>query len=319
MIQVCCMYITNSCRVKIARSWDLHMSRQPPKRNVKRPGRSLYAVTDPSTECFCLVTGDLFARSYGPSSTSPSEPFDSQHCDIVLIELEIMTDTPFSRPESEYLRVAVRPFEANPSQSDLYISLASVNALNTLIRQDWGAKLGLRLKFKYTQNPSQAQLAAVFDWMLYNKPRLSVAVVDIRVRMVSVRDFAALQLVYGSELQIIPGVQAGDVAGVVRLRGQYFAPREALHKYGEGEPSLTAAEEEAERVLEELGMIISHHGLFLDLNSISVFGNGNARDCELVKPARWSVDTWRKGDGGDFTIKMPGKKSYPERTGLIMP
>ena len=251
--------------------------------------------------------------------------------------------------------------------------------------------------------PRQEEIAAVLDWILTIKsgkraPRVVVIDVDLRVKSV---DFAMINSLYGSKLDLIPGLSADMISEVIRISGYDVQSREYnLFKCSGGKErclTLTAiydSEEtllyrkdvkdpipdcreapsfpkdcsvcrhqavniiiicpntyrpaagmnsagrrlsfypvtdkslrgvlsdtllpdqvRAETVLRELGLLVSLHGAFLNLDTISVFPTGGLyAGCEQVRPARWTVGETIE----DYAIKLPRDERHRERIGLVV-
>ncbi|KAE8277497.1 hypothetical protein D5F01_LYC24554 [Larimichthys crocea] len=79
---------------------------------------------------------------------------------------------------------------------------------------------------------------------------------------------------------------------------------------------LSPEQQRAETVLQELGLLVSSHGAFLNLDTISAFPPQSDLNCEQVQPARWSVGEYTVED--PYAIRLPRYENYPERTGLLV-
>lgn len=77
---------------------------------------------------------------------------------------------------------------------------------------------------------------------------------------------------------------------------------------------LSSKQYQAETTLQELGLLVSLHGAFLNLDTLSVFPNKKT-GCAQVKPARWSVGEYASQE--PYAIRLPRHELYPERTGLL--
>lgn len=78
---------------------------------------------------------------------------------------------------------------------------------------------------------------------------------------------------------------------------------------------LASDQTQAEAVLRELGLLVSSHGAFLNLDTISVFPQSTV-GCDKVRPARWTMGNYSLED--PYSISLPGDERYPERIGLLM-
>jgi hypothetical protein len=111
----------------------------------------------------------------------------------------------------------------------------------------------------------------------------------------------------------MPPANVEDMTGE-RLKFQRYTPR---HQYGKVTQSdhLEPEQEQAETALWELGLLVSSHGAFLNLDTISVFTQMKT-GCEQVRPGRWTIGEYTVGD--PYAIRLPRKEEYPERTGLLV-
>lgn len=207
--------------------WTLELSRDPPDATAKTPGRVLYGSVPLTTERFCLVTTGIFNLAPGPIREAPSAPLDVRHCDVVLVEFDIEADEVEDAPAERYLRIPVRSLpkrDRTSATKELRIPLAAKDTLETVIRQGWGGKIGAKVRFSNSPRTSawQEELAAALDWMLTfrseQRQALRVVVVDLNIRTVGLNDFDAMKSLYGSKLELIPGLSAGMLAEVLSTR-----------------------------------------------------------------------------------------------------
>lgn len=389
--------------------WTLQITHEKPE--TSGGGRVLYGSVVPKTERFCLVTTDIFALSPGPARDAPSAPLDVMRCDVVLVEIHVwLEDLPPGTAEQRYLTVAVRSLshEGDAKTPGLYIPVAARDTLDTVVRQGWGGKIGIKFSFSHSSRaaPRQEELAAVLDWISTARhvaTAVRVVVIDVDIETVKTSNFVMLSNLYGSKLELIPGLSANTLADAMRARryteynhfkcrssnercarlanaydrsdkvlyrravessipecqeipvssqrcvacwdrGAEFAnlvltcpssfelvrmedDKRALLIHGPHDPPLqwhnctqfcplSPEQQRAETVLQELGLLVSSHGAFLNLDTVSVFPPEIDVNCGQMQPARWSVGEYTAED--PYTIRLPRNENYPERTGLLV-
>lgn len=393
--------------------WTLEITHQEADVSMKNQGRVLYGSVPPTTERFCLVTMHVFALSSGPPRDNPSAPLDVMRCDVVLVEFDILMEDLPQGLNDQYLPIAVRSLSKynKVTTSELYIPLAAEDTLKTIFRQGWGGKIGVKLSFLHSSRPDpyQEELAAVLDWVLTLQSQLNrapwVIVINVNIGTLKVSDFDMLNNLYGSKLELIPGLSAYQLADVIRTKrynSRYHSEYTTMYNYFkctdtercsrpiaiydeddnllyhssdedlipecddapltgqkcivcrdgdviiicpnsmppaevqdmEGE-MLTfqqytplhqngkitqlypwvSEQEQAETALRKLGLLVSSHGAFLNLDTISVFTQ-TKRGCEQVRPGRWTLGEYTTGD--PYVIRLPRDEKYPERTGLVV-
>lgn len=383
--------------------WTLEITDTDPDTSTKGHGRVLYGTVPPKTERFCLVTMGVFNLSPGPRQDAPSAPLDVRRCDVVLVEFDIWIEEPPEGSVDNYLPIAVRALSNDNSvkKPELYIPIAAEDTLKTIIRQSWGDRIGVKFGIVHSNRvaPYQEELAAVFDWILtlLSQQNLAppVVVIDVNVETVKPDDFTMITNLYGSKVELIPGLSASTLGKVIRARGYYtvynyykcidkyrcsklitirdrdgnllyqkavdtsfpdcheaplstqscivcqngdiliicpnsihpadiknsigealtfqlYTPPQ-LHSHTRGDP-LAPEQEQAETVLRNVGLLVSSHGAFLNLDTVSVFHQSDI-GCENVKPGRWIVGEYTIED--PYVIKLPRDEQYPERTGLL--
>ncbi|KAJ7984109.1 hypothetical protein DPEC_G00363930 [Dallia pectoralis] len=381
--------------------WTLEITHKDPEPSIAGHGRVLFGTVPYNTQRFCLVTVDIFTRSPGPKRYAPSAPLDVIRCDIVLLEFDIWLEDP---PAEHYLPVAVRSLstESNMTPRQVHIPLAAEDTLRTIIRQGWGDKIGVKLSFLHSSRaaPYQEELAAILDWILTIQSQQNraprVVVVDMDLGTLKSDDFAMLHNLYGSTLELIPGLSADTLADVIRTTGYkteynhwkcsnrencsrltaiYDKEDNLLYEQASNDTipdcrealpysvlcvvckaeyviiicpngihpadvkdsaggvlafeqytlhqmrnptrpnPLSPEQERAEAVLREVGLLVSAHGAFLNLDTVSVFPQSKT-GCERVKPGRWTVGDYSPED--PYAIRIPRDEQYPERTGLLV-
>lgn len=184
-------------------------------------GRVLYGTIPQKSERYCLVTAHVFSLRDDVSHEAPGGPRDLMHCDTVLLELSVSLRRTDSRG---YFTVPVRNLSGGAEHrvTELRIPEMANVTLTTMSRQNWGKKLGVKLKFLHSvwTPPGRDVVAAAADWILTsngNRDRpVRVAVVDVDVTSVQSFDFASLRKLYGSELELMPGISGADLADVIR-------------------------------------------------------------------------------------------------------
>lgn len=299
--------------------WTLEITHEDPDTSIMDRGRVLYGTVPPKTERFCLVTMYVFDLSPGPILNAPSAPLDVRRCDVVLVEFDIWLEEPPYGFNAQNLHIPVRSFLREDKTPELYIPRAANDTLQTIIRQGWGGKIGVKLRFLHSTRgaPHQEEIAAVLDWILTfqshrnRAPRL--VVIDVNIGTVKSSDFAMINNLYGSKLELIPGLSAGTLADVIRTRGDYIPLLQEVDYPDFQSESLTAEQKEAETVLQDVGLLVSSHGAFLNLDTISMSPHSKI-ECEQVRPGRWTVGEYTLED--PYAIRLPRDEQYPERTGL---
>lgn len=206
--------------------WTLEIAHEDLDTSIRAQGRVLYGAVSPKTERFCLMTMNVFDLSPGPTRVAPSAPLDVRRCDVVLVEFDIwIGDAPGG--DELYLPIAVRSLwkEDTVKRPELYIPIQAVDTLKTIIRQGWGVKIGVKVSFLHSSrnNPYQEELAAALDWILTFQSQqnraLTVVVIDVDIWTIKSTDFAMMNSLYGSKLELIPGLSADKLAHVIRTRG----------------------------------------------------------------------------------------------------
>lgn len=300
--------------------WTLEITHEDPDTSIMGQGRVLYGTVPPKTERFCLVTMDVFTLSPGPTLNAPSAPLDVRRCDVVLVEFDIwLEELPYGF-DAQYLHIPVRSLLNEDKTPELYIPLAANDTLQTIIRQGWGGKIGVKLSFLHSTRgvPRQEEIAAVLDWILtfhsHQNRAPRVVVIDVNIGTVKSSDFDMMNTLYGSKLELIPGLSAGAIADVIQARG--YPPDHGRQWHNRTtHHSLTPEQAQAEVVLRELGLFVSSHGAFLNLDTVSVFPQSKP-GCERVKPSRWSVGEYKPED--PYGIRIPRDERYPERSGVMV-
>lgn len=393
--------------------WTLEITHQEPDVSIENQGRVVYGSVPPKTERFCLVTMHVFALLSGPTRDNPSAPLDMMRCDVVLVDVEILMEHLPSSLKDLYLPIDVRSLSKynNVETSRVYIPLAAEDTLKTIIRQGWAGKIGVKLSFLHSirPDPYQEELAAVLDWILSLQSQLNrgpwVIVINVNVETVKASDFDIINNLYGSRLELIPGISAYQIVDVIRSKRYYaennveytttynyfkcsntelcsgpitvydkddimlynspedepipachdtpvtgmncivcrdrgiiiicpnikqpvdiedvegdtlsfqqYTPR---HQYGNHTQSypFQSEQEQAETVLQQLGLLVASHGAFLNLDTISIFTQRRT-GCERVRPGRWTIGEYTAGD--PYTLMLPREDEYPERTGLFV-
>ncbi|KAI4792905.1 hypothetical protein KUCAC02_033100 [Chaenocephalus aceratus] len=383
--------------------WTLEITRDAPDTTEKGIGRVLYGSVEPKTERFCLVTRNVFARSPGPKRDAPSAPLDVMRCDVVLVEFDVWTGEPPEGLEERYSHVPVRSLsnEDNVTMPQVYIPVAAHKTLRTIIRKSWGGEVGVKVRFLHSTRgaPRQEEIAAVLDWVVdLHSPRtraVRVVVIQVNLGTAMLSDFGKIHALYGSKLELIPGLSAGRLPDLIRTRGSalcykhyrcsqgtercasihtVFDKRHSvLYTRPSADPvpecsnvspssircivcregyvivtcpcelqpvraedsaggllairdcsrpnwynptlvrSLTREQEQVEAQLQQTGLLVSSHGAFLDLDTVSV-SQESELGCGRVKPGRWSVGRYSPED--PYVISLPRTEHYPERTGL---
>ncbi|KAJ8411150.1 hypothetical protein AAFF_G00171560 [Aldrovandia affinis] len=243
-------------------NWVLRLSREAPNVTVPSRGRNLWGVTSPSTERFCLVTERLFL-GWGPAEQSGSAPLDAHTCNVVLVEIRVMTNIT-KGDTSSIMLVSGRHAD---DLGYLYISERAVNTVRTIIRQAWNMKLGMRLRFDVP--PKAIHVASVLDWMINpdgGARQLRLVVIDLAVEDISADDFATLHSIYGSEIAITPGIDGANYA-------QHIYDRNLLGS-------------RCKDCLDNLGRVTTKHRAFLDTETVGVFPEDEV-GCEDVPVGRW--------------------------------
>lgn len=111
---------------------------------------------------------------------------------------------------------------SNRARGALFIPVKANDTLATIVCQGWGSKIGLKLKFSRStpSRPGQEDIAAVLDQMLtlnmHQKRPLRVVVIELDLHDINLEDFATFKTLYGSKLELIPGLSGGELAHVVR-------------------------------------------------------------------------------------------------------
>ncbi|KAK2814237.1 hypothetical protein Q5P01_000684 [Channa striata] len=187
-------------------------------------GRVLHGSVTRKTERFCVTTSGVFATSPGPELRSPTAPLDVRRCDVMLLQVPVWTrEPPGSGEDDRHVRIPVRYSSAGGGSSDgvdVYVERTAEETLRAVARQGWGSEVGVRLA-KANQGGALRleEVAAVLDTLLHAEPGLRVAVVDADVQYArSEALMDALHGLYGSRLKFIPGLSAGVLADVMRVR-----------------------------------------------------------------------------------------------------
>lgn len=192
--------------------WTLQITHSAPDSTSKYHGRVLYGSV-PNTERFCLVTSDVFMLSPGPKRDSPAKSLDMTRCDVTLVKFKIWVDNiPERSTGDQYVSIPVRELSQVSGTRFIHIPTAAENTLNTITVQAWGTKIGVKIHFVHPNrsNPRQEELAAALDWILglpgHRDLRVSVVVLDINLRTIRTLQFSGMSKVYGSRIQLLPGV-----------------------------------------------------------------------------------------------------------------
>ena len=275
--------------------WELQITRDDPDRSIVTQGRALYGSVQPRTELFCVVTCQVFERSPGPDRLAPTAPLDVRRCDVVLLEFEIWTGEPPQGSGDQYLPIAVRSlngYGVNDAPPKIHVPVAAKDTLRDIVRQAWGGAIGVKVRFVHSSRvaPHQEEIAAALDWILtfqsHTNRALRVVVIDVDLWTLKSSDFAKVNTLYRAKLDLIPGLSANALAEVIR--------------------------EEAETVLQELGLIVSSHGAFLNLDDIAEFQGVGGE----VKPGRWSLGEYLPED--PYAVKIPSSERHKESSGLFL-
>lgn len=204
--------------------WTLQVTRGRDPEPSSGEGRVLHGSFTPKTERFCLVTKDIFSLSPGPVRDSPSAPLDVLKCEVVLVDFHVwLQDLPLGEDEQQYLMVTVRSLRDEDKNPRLYIPLAARDTLDTVVRRGWGGKIGIKFGFSHSNQSGshQPEILAVLNTILASwghDASVRVAVIDVNIETVKSSDFVVLNHLYGSKLELIPGLSANTLAGVMRNR-----------------------------------------------------------------------------------------------------
>ena len=204
--------------------WTLEITQEDPDTSFRNQGRVLYGSVPPKTERFCLVTTNIFTFLPGPARDTPSAPLDVIRCDVILIDFDVWIEDPPGSVNEQYFNIAVRSVlkTASAKHSKLYIPLAAENTLESITRQGWRGKIGMKIRFLHSRKaaPCQEELAAVLDWILtlqlQNNRSPRVVVIDVNVETVKSSDFDAINNLYGTKLHLIPGLLAHQISDSIR-------------------------------------------------------------------------------------------------------
>lgn len=281
--------------------WTLqlsYMQRKFRSLKSKKRGRVVQGSVTPMTRRFCVVTKDIFTRTPSPRKDVPSAPLDVRRCNVVLLEFEVALG---QLKHPDYVGIPVRTLDRNRLYNTkvLYVPKAANQTLTTMIRQQWGDEIGVKLRFPSNfwnlDFPAQEELAAVFDWLsaLRSRSVIKVVVVDTKLHPVALSHFAKANNLYSSVFEIIPGFTAPALGDIIAMRGNEPQP-------------LTTSQRSAEDLLVQVGDIVASHGTFLDLANVGCVSRNNI---------------WRVGDYSDqdtYMIKLPRDVQSAERTGLFM-
>lgn len=204
--------------------WTLQITHGGDPEPSSGGGRVLYGSFTPKTERFCLVTKDIFSLSPGPARDSPSAPLDVVKCEVVLVDFHVwLQDLPPGEDERRYSTVAVRPLRDEDQNPRLYIPLAARDTLDTVVSRGWGGKIGIKFGFSRStrSGPRQQEILAVLNTVLASwghEASVRVAVIDVDIETVKSSDFVVLNHLYGSKLELIPGLSANTLADAIRDR-----------------------------------------------------------------------------------------------------
>lgn len=281
--------------------WTLQLSYTQrgfrPLRSSKR-GRIVMGSVTPSTRRFCVVTKDIFTQTPSPRQDVPSAPLDVRRCDVVLLQFEVARG---QVQNPEYVKIPVRTLNENRllENNVLYVPKAANKTLTTMIRQQWGDELGVKLQFPShfwnSDFPTQEELAAVFDWLstLRIGNVIKSVVVDAKLHPTALSHFAKANSLYSSVFKVIPGFTGPDLGDIMATRGNEPQPH-------------TTSQRSAEDLMAQVGKVVASHGCFLDLANTGCVARDNI----------WRAGSYSSQDS--YSIRLPRDVQAIEHTGLFV-
>ncbi|KAK7878292.1 hypothetical protein WMY93_031111 [Mugilogobius chulae] len=229
--------------------WTLRVTRGRPDTSQRGEGRVLYGSVPPTIETFCPVTADVFKLLPGFRVDAPHAPIDVAQCGVVLLELTVWVGEspveavgksralPRSRifvmkkntPDKPGLGEKIQPSSgerANETRRALQVSQYGVDTLQAIIKQGWGAKVGVKVRFCVRQGntvcdtPQRDDLVALLEWLsafdsLGHGGGVRVVVVEINPETVKTEDFSWTVETYDSKFEMIPCVSSGKLAEMI--------------------------------------------------------------------------------------------------------
>lgn len=237
---------------------------------------------------------------------------DLRKCDVVLLEFQIRAfrevtadfDLNNFSLESECTRVPVRSPARPPDSRELCIPNAVNQTVTIVERQGWDAKVGVRIGFNDGSTrlkPNQQEIASVLDWLLTLSITMQTVVIEIDLADRIIPDLEAISRLYGSRFILKPGLTSSSLSEIMQSRG--------LHV--DLTTGLTDTQASAEETLQKIGLLVSQHGAFLDLNTVYA---ATGKDCE--KP---NLDIWRTGEySEDNPLTLDLDTGRLEMTGLYV-